>query len=128
MPFSDSKTLLAATRAAVAAAETLEMRAKSGARDAIAAGGGVDQAQHAAHGFAWYATYFEALRQMQRWAEKLEGQGRFGAFEQLILRAAFGEYCAQIVGGIAMSQGEVVRPGDIGIAASDVARFASGAV
>ena len=53
---------------------------------------------------------------------------KFGAFERLLLSAAFGEYCAQIAGGIPMSQGEIVRPGDIGIAPSDVARFASGAV
>jgi (2S)-methylsuccinyl-CoA dehydrogenase len=127
MPFSSSQNLLGATRAAVAAAETLEMHAKAGVRSAVAEGG-VDPAQHAAHGFAWFSTYIEALRQMQRWAEQLEGQGKFGAIERLILRAAFSEYCAQIVGGIAMSQNEVVRPGDIGIAASDVARFASGAV
>ena len=128
MPFSTAKSLLPSTRAAVAAAETLEMHAKAGARAAIAAAGGVDKAQHAAHGFAWFATYVEALRQMQSWAERLETQGKFGALERLLLSAAFGEYCAQIAGGIPMSQGEIVRPGDIGIAQSDVARFTSGAV
>jgi (2S)-methylsuccinyl-CoA dehydrogenase len=116
------------TRAAVAAAETLEMHAKAGARAAVAAAGGVDKAQHAAHGFAWFATYVEALRQMQGWAERLEARGKFGPLERLLMSAAFGEYCAQIAGGIPMSQGEIVRPGDIGIAPSDVARFASGAV
>jgi (2S)-methylsuccinyl-CoA dehydrogenase len=128
MPFSTAKTLLPLTRAAVGAAEALEMQAKAGARAAVAAAGGVDGAQHAAHGFAWFATYVEALRQIQGWAERLEGQGKFGVFERLLLSAAFGEYCAQIAGGIPMSQGEIVRPGDIGIAHSDVARFASGAV
>jgi (2S)-methylsuccinyl-CoA dehydrogenase len=128
MPFSTAKTLLPLTRTAVAAAEALEMQAKAGARAAVAAAGGVDGAQHAAHGFAWFATYVEALRQMQGWGERLEAQGKFGAFERLLLSAAFGEYCAQIAGGIPMSQGEIVRPGDIGIAQSDVARFASGAV
>jgi (2S)-methylsuccinyl-CoA dehydrogenase len=128
MPFSTAKTLLPLTRAAVAAAETLEMHAKAGARAAVAAAGGVDGAQHAAHGFAWFATYVEALRQMQGWAERLEAQGKLGAFERLLLSAAFGEYCAQIAGGIPMSQGEIVRPGDIGIAQSDIGRFASGAV
>jgi (2S)-methylsuccinyl-CoA dehydrogenase len=128
MPFSTAKTLLPLTRTAVAAAEALEMQAKAGARAAVAAAGGVDGAQHAAHGFAWFATYVEALRQMQGWGERLEAQGKFGAFERSLLSAAFGEYCAQIAGGIPMSQGEIVRPGDIGIAQSDVARFASGAV
>ncbi|MDZ4868285.1 MAG: acyl-CoA dehydrogenase family protein [Alphaproteobacteria bacterium] len=128
MPLSTAKTLLPLTRAAVTAAETLEMKAKAGARAAVAAAGSVDKAQHAAHGFAWFATYVEALRQMHGWAERLEASGKFGAFERLLLGAAFGEYCAQIAGGIPMSQGEMVRPGDVGIAQADIARFTSGAV
>src|SRR5262249_45362409 len=60
--------------------------------------------------------------------EKLEATGKFGELEGLILRAAFGEYCAQIEGGIPMSQGEMMRLVDIDVAASDQARFASGAV
>jgi len=128
MPLSTAKTLLPLTRAAVTAAETLEMKAKAGARAAVAAAGSVDKARHAAHGFAWFATYVEALRQMHGWAERLEASGKFGAFERLLLGAAFGEYCAQIAGGIPMSQGEMVRPGDVGIAQADIARFTSGAV
>ncbi len=120
--------LLPLVRSAVVAAETLHARAKIGVREAVAAAGGVDQAQHAAHGFAWLSTYVEALRQMQRWAEKLSERKKFGEIETLILSAAFGEYCAQIVGGIPMSQGEIVRPSDLRIASADVARFASGPV
>jgi (2S)-methylsuccinyl-CoA dehydrogenase len=128
MPFSTADTLLPLTRAAVAAAEALEMHAKSGARAAVAAAGNIDAAQHAAHGFAWFATYVEALRQMNRWGEKLEREGKFGELERLILSAAFGEYCAQIEGGIPMSQGETMRLVDLDVSASDLARFASGAV
>ncbi len=128
MSFSTPEKLVAIARAAVGAAETLGVKAKSRTRAAIADAGGVDQAQHAAHGLAWFATYVEALRQMQRWAEQLHVHGKFGEIEQLILRGALGEYCAQIVGGIPMSQGEIVRLPDLGVAASDVARFASGAV
>jgi len=128
MPFSTAKTLLPLTRAAVSAAETLEMQAKVGARAAVAEAGGIDEAQHAAHGFAWFATYVEALRQMNRWGEKLETQGKLGELEGLILSSAFGEYCAQIEGGIPMSQGEIMRLTDLGVATSDAARFASGAV
>jgi (2S)-methylsuccinyl-CoA dehydrogenase len=128
MPFSTAETLLPLTRAAVAAAEALEMQAKAGTRAAVKEAGGVDQAQHAAHGFAWFATYVEALRQMNRWGEKLETQGKFGELERLILSSAFGEYCSQIEGGIPMSQGEIMRLGDLGVARSDAARFASGAV
>ncbi|MEE8204212.1 MAG: acyl-CoA dehydrogenase family protein, partial [Alphaproteobacteria bacterium] len=38
-----------------------------------------------------------------------------GELEQLILQAAFGEYLAQLSGGVAMSQVEVARPYDLGI-------------
>ena len=128
MSFSSAKTLLPTARAAVVGAETLAAQAKTGVRAIVKAESGVDHAQHAAHGLAWLATYVEALRQMQRWAEQLETQGKFGEIEQLILRAAFGEYCAQIAGGISMSQNEIVRPSDLGLSTSDVGRFASGAV
>ena len=120
--------LLPLVRSAVVAAEILQARAKIGVREAIAAAGGVDQAQHAAHGFAWLSTYVEALRQMQRWAEKLLDQKKLGEIETLILSAAFGEYCAQIAGGIPMSQGEIVRPSDLRVSSADVARFVSGPV
>jgi (2S)-methylsuccinyl-CoA dehydrogenase len=71
--------------------------------------------QFAAHALAWMATYAEALGQMARWAEALDASGRLGETETLILRIAFGEYLAQLAGGIPMSQGEIARPGDIGV-------------
>ena len=61
-------------------------------------------------GLAWLATYVEALRQMLGWAERLESAGRLGELEALILQAAYGEYLAQIAGGIPMSQGEIRAP------------------
>jgi (2S)-methylsuccinyl-CoA dehydrogenase len=42
--------------------------------------------QTAAHGLAWLATYVESLRQMHAWAERLNGAGKFGEMEQLILQ------------------------------------------
>ena len=54
---------------------------------------------------------------MKAWAERLGEQGRLGEIEGLILQLGFGEYLAQIAGGIAMSQGEVARASDLGIAA-----------
>ncbi|MFV3126311.1 acyl-CoA dehydrogenase family protein [Niveispirillum sp. KHB5.9] len=69
--------------------------------------------QHAAHGLAWIATYVAALRALLEWAETLEGQGALSLPERLILSAGFGEYLAQLAGGIAMSQGEFVRPVDL---------------
>jgi (2S)-methylsuccinyl-CoA dehydrogenase len=71
--------------------------------------------QTAAHGLAWLATYVEALRQMQAWAEKLTASGTFGEMEQLIHQIAFGEYISQIYGGIPMNQGEIARLGDLGL-------------
>ena len=88
-------------------------------RDGRVAGDLIEANQTAAHGMAWFATYAEALREMHGWAEKLDGEGRFGEMEQLILQIAFGEYLSQIHGGIPMSQGEIVRPTDIGLSPDD---------
>ncbi|MEQ8807158.1 MAG: acyl-CoA dehydrogenase family protein [Rhodospirillales bacterium] len=80
----------------------------------------VDANQVAAHGLSWLATYVEGLRQMLGWAERLEGAGAFGEMEQLMVQAAFGEYLAQIRGGIALSQVEIVRPADLGLTEGDM--------
>jgi (2S)-methylsuccinyl-CoA dehydrogenase len=74
-----------------------------------------EEQQHAAHGYAWYATYVTALEQMLAWAKRLDAAGRFGELEQLILQAAFSEYLHQIFSGIPMSQGEYIRLADFGI-------------
>ncbi|MEM1303156.1 MAG: acyl-CoA dehydrogenase family protein, partial [Pseudomonadota bacterium] len=88
----------------------------------------VDANQTAAHGLAWLATYNESLRQMQAWAEKLDGEGKFGDVEQLIHQIAFGEYLWQIYGGIQMNQGEVVRPQDMGLTQDDLRALMTPAV
>ena len=118
---------------ALAAAEAL----LDAARQAVAAdvvsdgrvqGALLDEHQFAAHGLAWYATYVAALRQMLGWAERLEATGARSELEELMLQAAFGEYLAQLAGGIAMSQVEVVRPGDLGVDDAALAAFHTGAV
>jgi (2S)-methylsuccinyl-CoA dehydrogenase len=114
-------------RATDAAAELLA-RATERLRALVAPGGTLDAAlveqhQHAAHGLAWLATYVEALRQMQGWAARLEQAGRLGELERLILAIAQGEYLARIEGGIPMSQGEIVRPGALGLSDDDVDAF-----
>jgi (2S)-methylsuccinyl-CoA dehydrogenase len=123
-----AQQILPLVRQAVVAAEKIQLVAKAGVREAIKKAGGVDNAQNEAHGFAWLSTYVEALRQMQRWAEGLASSNKLGEVETLLLLAGFGEYCAQIVGGIPMSQGEIIRMADLGVPAADVTRFASGAV
>ena len=65
--------------------------------------------QARAHGVAWAATYVCALRQMLGWALRLQAQKRLGELEVLLLQAAYGEYLAQLAGGLAMSQGEMFR-------------------
>jgi len=108
---------------AVASADRVLQSAKAAVRAKVADAGGIDAAQHAAHGLAWLATTVEGLRQMHVWGGRLAGEGRFGEFEQLILAAAFAEYLAQIAGGIPMSQVEMIRPEALGVPKADVRRF-----
>ncbi|MEK9980018.1 MAG: acyl-CoA dehydrogenase family protein, partial [Paracoccaceae bacterium] len=84
--------------------------------------------QTAAHGLAWLATYVESLKQMQKWAETLQTEGGFGETEQLILQISFGEYLNQILGGIPMSQNEIVRLSDLGLTSEDTAVLADDSV
>ncbi len=126
--------LLPLCRQALEAAE----RFRGAAREAVAAlvrrddgridAGRLEANQYAAHGFSWLATYVEALAQILGWAERLESDGRLGELERLILQLVFGEYLAQLSGGIAMSQGEVVRPADLGIELAEVEALQTPAV
>ncbi|MEP5760468.1 MAG: acyl-CoA dehydrogenase family protein [Litoreibacter sp.] len=88
----------------------------------------IEKNQTQAHGLSWLATYVEALRQMQKWAEKLSEEGHFGEIEQFIHQIAFGEYISQICGGIPMSQGEILRPQDIGLSQDDLRGLTSPSV
>jgi (2S)-methylsuccinyl-CoA dehydrogenase len=100
--------------AGLAAAEEVLAAAKR-AVGTRAKADGIDAHQFAAHGLAWMATYVEALRQTLAWIDRLAAAGRLGETESLIAQAGFGEYLSQIAGGIALSQGEVVRPADLGL-------------
>ncbi len=117
------EALLKRAEAAVASADKILQSAKTGVRAVVAAAGGVDNAQHQAHGLAWLATAVEGLRQMHVWGTRLSAEGRFGEFEQLILAAAFAEYLAQIAGGIPMSQLELIRPEQLGVTRTEIRRF-----
>jgi (2S)-methylsuccinyl-CoA dehydrogenase len=125
--------LIALCREATAAAETLAEAARASVDDRVTDGGKISAAaleaeQFAAHGYAWMRTYVEGLKAMLGWAERLEGEGRFGELEQLMLQAAFGEYLAQLGGGIAISQVEIVRPADMGLEPEALVTFAVPAV
>ncbi|WP_353344977.1 acyl-CoA dehydrogenase family protein [Litorivita sp. NS0012-18] len=118
--------LLALTGAAVPPVEAVLEQAQKTVRARVEVEGRVsarevEKEQTATHGLAWLATYVESLRQMQKWAEKLQGEGKFGEIEQLIHQIAFGEYLMQIGGGIQMSQNEIVRLHDLGLGAEALA-------
>ena len=115
--------LLTLTKAAIPPAERLFEDARAAVKELVSkdgrvSGGLIEANQAAAHGLAWLATYVESLRQMQAWAERLQADGKFGEIEQMIHQIAFGEYLAQMRGGIPMSQGEIIRLSDIGVDAS----------
>jgi len=80
-----------------------------------------DREQRATHGLAWFATYVEAVRQLAAYAVRMAGEGTLGQAEALLVRIGLGEYLAQVAGGIPMSQGEVVRPSDLGLTPAQVA-------
>ncbi len=114
-------------REAVAFAEALFQDAQIAVRKRVATEGGdtmnrvFDREQRATHGLAWLATYVEALRQLVAYAERMQAEGKYGEIEDLQVRIGFGEYLAQILGGIPMSQGETVRLSDLGLSRADVA-------
>jgi (2S)-methylsuccinyl-CoA dehydrogenase len=111
--------LLAAAKTSVSALVTRDGKISSEA---------LDREQRATHGLAWLATYVEALRQMVRWGRSLEQARKFGEIEQLILLAGFADYLAQLPGGIAMSQNEIVRPYDMGLGDDEIGGFWSAAI
>jgi len=124
----DIQTLLNNCDEAVRSAERLLAAAKSRVAAKVMRNGKVaadllDSEQYATHGLAWLATYVEALRQMARWARRLSDENRFGEIERLLLEAGFAEYLAQVVGGIPMSQGEIVRTLALGLSDEDTAAY-----
>src|SRR5579864_542563 len=119
-------SLLDSTAAALQAAEALLGRAHANLSLRVTEGSAVDAGrldteQLAAHALAWMATYVAALRQLREWAQRLDAAGEFREPQQLILAVGFGEYLAQLAGGIAMGQGEIARPQDLGLSDADSA-------
>ncbi|MEI8275749.1 MAG: acyl-CoA dehydrogenase family protein [Hyphomicrobiales bacterium] len=79
-----------------------------------------DREQRATHGLAWLATYVEAVRQLASYAERMAANDALGELEEQLVRIGLGECLAQVVGGIPMSQGELVRPADLGLTQAQV--------
>ena len=118
--------LITTLRQAVAAVEALFADARRAVADRVTVDGrpasrSLDREQRAAHGLAWLATYVEAIRQLAAYAQRLMETDSLGEVEDLLVRIGTGEYLAQILGGIPMSQGEIVRLADLGLTPSAVA-------
>ncbi len=131
--YADNESLFQACQSALQATDTLVAAARQSVTGHLTKDGKLDRTamerdQTAAHGYAWYATYAETLRETLRWARKLETEGKFGTLERLILQAGFGEYLSQLSGGIAMSQGEIVRPVDMWLGQDALDTFRTPAV
>ncbi|MEM0985061.1 MAG: acyl-CoA dehydrogenase family protein [Pseudomonadota bacterium] len=118
---------------AVAASEVYAAAVRGKARQMLVTDGRPDRKafareQHLAHGFAWVATYVETLRETAAWAHRLDAEGRLGEIDSLLSQILFSEYLAQLVGGIPMNQGEVIRPHETGTVAEAGALSATPAV
>jgi (2S)-methylsuccinyl-CoA dehydrogenase len=119
--------LVALARQAAQAAEALLGDATAAVRERVTVDHQVvdrmlDREQRATHGLAWLATYVESVRQLAAYAERMHASGTLGEVEELLVHIGIGEYLAQIQGGIPMSQGEIVRPADLGLSAEAVAK------
>jgi (2S)-methylsuccinyl-CoA dehydrogenase len=120
--------LLPMCEVAVSAARTFFGTAQKVLGEKLRSGGRIsnnalEADQSAAHALSWIATYVESLKEMHAWATGLEGAGRFGEMEQLILQITFGEYLSQLHGGIPMSQGEIARPQMVGLTREDLRKL-----
>jgi (2S)-methylsuccinyl-CoA dehydrogenase len=123
--------LVALARDATLAAEALLGDATSAVRQRVTVDDKMvdqllDQEQRATHGLAWFATYVESVRQLAAYAERMHARGGLGEIEALLIEIGIGEYLAQMQGGIPMSQGEIVRPSDLGLSAEAVAARLAG--
>jgi (2S)-methylsuccinyl-CoA dehydrogenase len=106
---------------------TVAVRARVSANDALS-NELIEREQHACHGLSWLATYAAAIQQMAAYARRLTDSHRFGEMEALLTQIGVGEYTAQILGGIPMSQSETVRFHDLDLEPSDRDMFASAGV
>lgn len=122
---TSNPSLLATCGAALDAAQRLLDRLCAAVRPFAADAQAGVREQARLHGVAWSGTYVRALRELHRWASRLDGQRRLGELERLLLQAAFAEYLAQLAGGLPMSQGELFRPGLVEGGAAAAADFAA---
>ena len=124
--------ITACAGAAAKAAEEVVAKARAAIAQLVKSSGRIsssalEREQRAVHGFAWLATYATSIRQIANYAARIEEAGRLGEIEALIVQIGASEYLQQMAGGIAMSQGEVVRPHELGLSDASTAPLRSGA-
>ena len=130
MPIAASRSaaeheLVELSREATAALDALLADATAKVRERVVVEGHtvgrlLDREQRATHGLSWLGTYVEAVRQLAAYTERMANANTLGEIEEHLVRIGLGEYLAQIIGGIPISQGEVVRPSDMGLTAAQV--------
>ncbi len=81
-----------------------------------------DTEQRAAHGFAWIATSVAALEAVLAWSGAGEGKNPLDA---MVAQLTFAETLGQLIGGLPMGPGEILRPADLGINADALAAAAA---
>ena len=132
LPVSTSPAaIISRLQDAAAAAQDFTAAATSAVKGRVSKDGKIDRTlfdteQHVVHGLAWFATYAELFNQMAGWAQRLNETGEFGETEALLAQVLGAEYAAQLMGGIPMNQGEVIRPADFGLPSDVLGRFYAG--
>ena len=83
----------------------------------------LEKVQYKSHGYAWFETYRISLRELLQWYKRLSETNKNSPLDALVLAGGFSEYLMQIKNGIMMSQSEIIRPEDLGLASEDFGFF-----
>jgi (2S)-methylsuccinyl-CoA dehydrogenase len=127
-PSSRIDDLIPVLASAAEAANGLRDRARDAVAGKVMQSGKIDgealeREQHAAHGLAWIATYAEALNQVASYVRRMSDEGRFGETEALLAQIGAAEYAVQLMGGVVMSQNEIVRLHELGVSEAEASAF-----
>ena len=77
------------------------------------------QNEYHLHGYAWFTTYVEAIRQLVYWYNELQSPSEL---DTLIYEVGVNEYTSDLRDGISMSQTEKFRLDEIGFEKFDLVR------
>ncbi|RWH95483.1 acyl-CoA dehydrogenase family protein [Mesorhizobium sp.] len=126
LEFASGATLIALANDAVTAAERYVAAVREKVQTLVAPQGKVDsrlldRSQRVAHGFAWLATSVATLNAVAAWGARHLREGTLQRGDELVIAIGFGEYLGQLVGGLPMSQNEILRPAELGATAEALA-------